>query len=67
MPSLSIEATVIENKMRRRWAGLSLPDHFGWTIEAAEAEFDAVLWIGIECPHPLHEFSIRVEAAKARG
>ena len=39
--------------------------HFGGTIEAIEPELDAMGRIGIERPHPLHEFSIRVEAAKA--
>ena len=39
--------------------------HFSRTIEAKELEFDAMRRIGIVPPHPLHEFSIRVEPAKA--
>ena len=40
-------------------------DHFGRTVEAVEMELDAVGWIGIVQSHPLHEFSIRLEPAKA--
>lgn len=39
--------------------------HFGRTIEAVELEFDAMETIDIVSPHPLHEFSIRVEPAEA--
>ena len=39
--------------------------HFRRTIESVELEFDAVRWIGIEGPHPLHEFSICIDPAKA--
>src|SRR6266700_698921 len=39
--------------------------HFGWTVEAVEAEFDRMGRSGIVAPHPLHEFAIRVELAEA--
>ena len=39
--------------------------HFSRTIEAVKLEFDAMSWISVVSPHPLHELSIRVELAKA--
>src|SRR5258708_11785701 len=39
--------------------------HFSGAIKAVELEFDAMGRIGIERPHPLHEFAIRLEHAKA--
>ena len=55
---------VIENKVQDlAWAIAA--HHFGRTIEAVELEFDAMGRSGIVLPHPLHEFSIRVESAEA--
>src|SRR5450759_4276442 len=55
---------VIENKVQDL-AWTIAAGHFGRTIEAVELEFDAMGRIGIVSPHPLHEFSIRVEPAEA--
>src|SRR5262249_9643167 len=55
---------VIENKIQDL-AWTIGAGHFGRTIEAVELEFDAMGRIGIVSPHPLDEFSIRVEPAEA--
>ena len=47
------------------WRGAIGAHHFGRTVEAVELEFDAMGRIGIVTPHPLDEFSIRVEPAEA--
>src|SRR5438270_75296 len=51
---------VIEHKMQDMAWTISA-NHFSGAIKAVELEFDAVRWIGIVTPHPLHEFSIRLK------
>ncbi len=54
---------VIENKMQDMGRTIAT-GHFGRTIETVELELDIVGRISIERPHPLYEFSIRVQSAK---